>query len=234
MRPSDPIHSGQTDVPAARPPWAGIVVYVLCLLAMVAVSWMLWDSLPDVVVTREATAERAGVQVPRFVIVAAVPVTLLIVGAVMTSTLMAGGRLRRRVDPALVVRPQSQTKAMNVVFVVLPLFLLALHSGLLLRAAGHEVPLDRAMAVGIGLLLIALGNVLPKIGPSRVPEGSSERVVLAWQRAQRPGGLAMMLLGVACVVAAFFLPPLVVAVSAVMLVAAVYVLMGVLTGQRLR
>ncbi|MEU4836192.1 hypothetical protein [Streptosporangium sp. NPDC023615] len=222
------------DSPAARPPWAGITVSALSLLAMVAIAWAVWDSLPEFVTTREATATRSGIEVPRLVLAAALPATLVVIGVVMTGSTLLGSRLRHRLDPMLVATPSAQTRSMNVLFVVLPLLLLVLQAGLLLRTAGREFPMEQAVAVAFGVLLIGLGNILPKIAPSRIPGGGGGRLVLAWQRSQRAGGTAMVVLGIACAVTAFFFPPILVAVVSAFLIAAVYLLMVVLTVTRLR
>ncbi|MFB9474810.1 hypothetical protein ACFFR3_35405 [Nonomuraea salmonea] len=222
------------DPTAARLPWAGIVASAVGFIVMVAIAWTLWDSLPETIVTREATETRSGVAVPRVVMAFALPGVLIVVGAIMTVSTVIGGRMRHYVDPRLVASPRSQTRSMNVLFVVLPLLLVTLQAGLLSRAAGHEFPLERAVGVAVGIMLIGMGNVLPKISPSRMPDGPNGALALAWQRSQRAGGLALMILGAICAVGSFFFPPFLLVMSAALLVVAAYVLMILLTVFRTR
>ncbi|MEU6717415.1 hypothetical protein ABZ897_38620 [Nonomuraea sp. NPDC046802] len=227
-------HHEPLDSQAARPPWVGIVASTAGFLAMIAIAYSMWDSLPEYLATREATPTRPGVTVPRIVIAGALPAVLLLIGAVMTASTIVGGRLRHYVDPTLVASPRSQTRSMNVLFVVLPLLLVTLQAGLLSKAAHHDFPLEQAVGVAFGILLIGLGNVLPKISPSRVSNGPTGRLAPAWQRSQRVGGIALMFLGVACGVGSFFLPPVLLVVGSALLVAAVYGLMAALTVIRMR
>ncbi|MFC5816109.1 hypothetical protein [Nonomuraea harbinensis] len=222
------------DSQAARMPWPGIVASAAGFLAMVAIAYVMWDHLPEYVATREATATRPGVDVPRIVIAGALPAVLLLIGAVMTVSTIIGGRLRHFVDPTLVASPSSQTRTMNVLFSVLPLLLVTLQAGLLSRAARYDFPLEQAVGVAFGILLIGLGNVLPKISPARVASGVTGRWALAWQRSQRTGGVALMVLGTACVAGSFFFPPVLLVVGSALLVAAVYALMAVLAVMRMR
>jgi uncharacterized membrane protein len=227
-------HHEPLDSQAARPPWAGIVASAACFLAMITIAYAMWDSLPEYLATREATATRPGVNVPRIVVVGALPAVLLLIGAVMTVSTIVGGRLRDYVDPTLVASPKSQTRSMNVLFVVLPLLLVTLQAGLLSKATHYDFPLQQAVGVAFGILLIGLGNVLPKISSTSISTGSTRRLALAWQRSQRTGGVALMLLGVLCVVGSFFVPPVLLVVGSALLVAVVYALMAVLTVMRAR
>lgn len=224
----------EAGIPPAPVPWAGIVVAVLSLAAMAVAGWLLWDRLPELVTTREATAERDGTRVPRSVIVAALPAMLVFIGAVMAVSSVLGGRAQRRFDLGTTTAPASRTKAMNALFVLLSPFLAILHVGILLRMADEPFPMERVIAVALGVLLVGLGNVLPKIGPART-SGHPERarIVLAWQRTQRPGGIAMMLVGALGIAAAFLLPPVAVAMTMAFLVIAVYGLMVLITLRRL-
>ncbi|MER6943744.1 hypothetical protein ABT294_06940 [Nonomuraea sp. NPDC000554] len=234
MDKADENRQEMADVSAVRPPWAGIVVSVLCTIAMIAIAWAVWDSLPEIVTTRKATATRPGLDMPRLVVAGALPVTLVIIGAAVAGESVLLRRLRHRINPLLVASPRSRARSVNLLFVMLPLLFVVLQTGILLRTAGYDVPLEKAVAVGLGVLLIAVGNLLPKISPSRIPAGAAGHLVLAWQRSQRAGGLVMMLLGGACAVGAFFFPPLIVAVASAFAVTATYLLMALLTAMRMR
>ncbi|WP_062429422.1 hypothetical protein [Herbidospora daliensis] len=216
-------------------PWTGIAVSALSVVVMAGVGVALWDSLPDLVVTRDPTPQRAGSAVPKFVAVAATPGVLLVIAAVMVASTKLGNRLKPHVDPRLVASPDAQVRTMNVLFTLLPLFLIVVHTGFLLTAAGHGFPLERAAAVGFGVLLMGLGNVLPKIAPSAVGgDDALGRWTLAWQRSQRWGGAAMVVLGAVCAVAAFWVPPMLAAVGAAALIAVVFGVMLLRAAARLR
>ena len=79
------------------------------------------------------------------------------------------------------------------------LFMLALH-GIMLRAAlGHPVAMERVAPVGVGILFIVIGNLLPRARPNwfvgiRTPWTlSSDRV---WEKTHRVGGRLFVLGGV--------------------------------------
>ncbi|MFG2075165.1 hypothetical protein [Nonomuraea maritima] len=207
-----------------RPPWAGIVVSAASLIVMAGVAWVLWDSLPAVVVTRESSGQRAGVSVPRAAAVAALPATLLLIAAIMVLATELGDRLRPYVDPRLVAGPDAQTRSMNALFTLLPLFLLVLHTGFLLTVSGREFPMDRVMGAAFGVLLMGFGALLQKLSPAGVAGADTlGRWTSAWQRSQRWAGTAMVALGAACAVATFLLPPVLAAVGSAALLAVIFV-----------
>ena len=86
------------------------------------------------------------------------------------------------------------------------LFMLALH-GLILRAAlGYPVAMDRVVPVGVGLLFVVIGNLLPRARPNwfvgiRTPWTlSSDRV---WEKTHRVGGRLFVLGGILIVLSSF-------------------------------
>jgi uncharacterized membrane protein len=74
------------------------------------------------------------------------------------------------------------------------------------NALGLPIRIDRVLPAAIGLLLITLGNVLPRARPNwffgiRTPWTlTNDRV---WERTHRVGGYLMMAAGVATIAAAF-------------------------------
>ncbi|WP_049572808.1 hypothetical protein [Nonomuraea sp. SBT364] len=208
-------------------PRTGAVIATLCLAGMLAVSWALWDSLPDPIITREATPGRAGVQVPRLLPAGAMPAVVVFMAAATAVSARVGRRAPAIVNTLFNLTPSRA--GLNLVFGTVPPFLLVLHAGLLAVTAGYAVPVEQLMATALGLLLIALGRALPRVTPD-LPGALAQE----WKGAQRPGGLAMTLVGAACAVAAWILPPLPVAVAAAFMVAVVYLLMALITVARLR
>jgi len=83
--------------------------------------------------------------------------------------------------------------------------LLVVHLVVLASALGHDVPATRIILVGVGLLLVLIGALLPRMRPNwmigiRTPWTlSSERV---WQRTHRVGGMLMLAAGVVTTLAA--------------------------------
>ncbi|MEU4571216.1 hypothetical protein [Nonomuraea sp. NPDC023979] len=208
-------------------PRTGAVIATLSLAAMLAVSWALWDALPELITTREATPDRAGVRVPRLLAAGALPAALVLVVAALGAGVVVGRRAPAVLNTLFTLTPSRA--ALSVVLGTLPPFLLVLHTGLLVWTAGYAVPVEQIMAASLGLLLVALGRALPRVTPD-LPEAPARE----WKRAQRPGGLATTLVGVACAAAAWVLPPLPVAVAAVLLVAVVHLVMALVTVARLR
>ncbi len=88
-------------------------------------------------------------------------------------------------------------------------FLLAVHLAVLATALGMPVPMDRLMTVGVGVLFMILGNVLPRARPNwmfgvRTPWTlSSERV---WERTHRVGGYLMFAAGAVILLAGLLAP----------------------------
>ncbi|NUW36717.1 hypothetical protein HTZ77_35715 [Nonomuraea sp. SMC257] len=221
-------------------PWAGVVVTVMSVIAMAAIGWAAWDSLPEVVTTRPATPARHGVTVPRLVFVTALPMALAFVGVVVAGGTALADRVFPRTPlsprgpvPArvmvwprgalwLMTPPSVRAGTLNVLFVALPLFLVVLQAGVLLRAAGHDLPLDTVVAVAFGLLLVALGGRLARIGPWYGSAGE--------RRSRRVAAALMTAVGVACAAGAPLFPPLVVAAASAVLFPAIhaaFVLRGV-------
>ena len=89
-------------------------------------------------------------------------------------------------------------------------FMLVVHLLLLATGLGYPIPVERVMALGVGLLLMLLGNVLPRTRPNwmlgiRTPWTlSSDRV---WHRTHRVGGYLMLGAGLLTVLATVFPDP---------------------------
>ena len=70
-------------------------------------------------------------------------------------------------------------------------------------AAEAVMPIYKVMGIGVGLLYIVLGNIMPKAKPNNLVgmrtiwSYVSEE---AWQKSQRAGGIAFAAAGVACIV----------------------------------
>lgn len=94
--------------------------------------------------------------------------------------------------------------------VALAMGFMLLLQGVVLRAAtGHDVPMERVMPFGVGVMFVIIGNLLPRARSNwfvgiRTPWTlSSER---SWERTHRLGGYVLVFTGVALVVSAFVAP----------------------------
>lgn len=87
--------------------------------------------------------------------------------------------------------------------------LFVIHLFALSSALGMSIPVGRVIPAAVGLLLIVIGNLLPRVRPNwmvgiRNPWTlSSDRV---WERTHRVGGYLMMILGVLLLLAGPFAP----------------------------
>lgn len=83
--------------------------------------------------------------------------------------------------------------------------MLAIHLAALGSALGFDVPLERLVPVGVGILFLVLGNALPRARPNwmfgiRTPWTlSNDRV---WERTHRVGGYLMFAAGLAVLLSA--------------------------------
>src|SRR5258706_5321011 len=114
-----------------------------------------------------------------------------------------------RLLPAIDPRGANYAKfggAFEAIFDSLMLFLLGMHIVLLRAGLGYPVQIQRIAPFGIGVLLIVIGNLLPRCRPNwfiglRTPWTlSSDRV---WEKTHRFGGRVFVAGGILMVLAAF-------------------------------
>jgi uncharacterized membrane protein len=131
-------------------------------------------------------------------------------GAWITPVLLVGVWALFRVLPAIDPRGANYAKfggAFEAIIDSLMLFLLGLHIVLLRAALGHPVQMERIVPFGVGVLLIVIGNLLPRARPNwfvgiRTPWTlSSDRV---WEKTHRLGGRLFVAGGFLIAIAALF------------------------------
>jgi uncharacterized membrane protein len=114
-----------------------------------------------------------------------------------------------RVLPAIDPRGSNYAKfggAFEGIIVSIMLFMLALHIVMLRAALGYPVAMQRVVPVGIGVLFVVMGNLLPRARPNwfvgiRTPWTlSSDRV---WEKTHRLGGHLFAAGGILIVLAGF-------------------------------
>ena len=173
-----------------------IVHPLLVVIAFVA-SAIAWPRLPERAPVHWNAAGEVDRWGGRLEAAVAIPLVMLLILGLM--------RVLPKIDP----RRASYAKMAGTYETVIALTLatmLAIHGAILATALGHRVPMATVVPLVVGLLLIGLGNVLPRARPNwwfgvRTPWTlSNDRV---WTRTHRVGGYAMMLAGVVLVASAF-------------------------------
>jgi uncharacterized membrane protein len=131
-------------------------------------------------------------------------------GAWITPVLLVGVWALFRVLPAIDPRGTNYAKfggAFEAIIDSLMLFLLGMHIVLLRAGLGHPVQMERIVPFGVGVLLIVIGNLLPRARPNwfvgiRTPWTlSSDRV---WEKTHRLGGRLFVAGGFLIAIAALF------------------------------
>jgi uncharacterized membrane protein len=114
-----------------------------------------------------------------------------------------------RIDP----RGSNYAKfggAFEAIIISLMLFMLGMHFVVLRAALGYPVQIDRVVPIGVGLLLIVIGNLLPRARPNwfvgiRTPWTlSSDRV---WEKTHRFGGRVFVAGGILITITALVWVP---------------------------
>ncbi len=133
-------------------------------------------------------------------------------GAWTIPLVMAAMLLAFRAFPLIDPRRENYPKfagAYEGILIIVLLFMLALHVSLLATMLGRPVAVMRLLPVGIGLLLIGIGALLPKARSNwflgiRTPWTlSNDRV---WERTHKFGGAVMMATGVLIAASALLVP----------------------------
>jgi uncharacterized membrane protein len=100
--------------------------------------------------------------------------------------------------------------AFEAIIVSIMVFMLALHIVILRAALGYPVQIERIIPIGIGVLLIVVGNLLPRARPNwfvgiRTPWTlSSDRV---WEKTHRFGGRVFVAGGILITITALVWAP---------------------------
>ena len=124
----------------------------------------------------------------------------------------AGTYLLLKVLPSIDPRRANYPRfagAYRLVRLITVLFLLGVHAVVLMTGLGIPVAVDRVIGLGLGLMLIIMGNVMGQVRPNfffgiRTPWTLSSEAV--WRKTHRAGGWLFILAGLAIATTAF-LPP---------------------------
>lgn len=189
----------------AAPLRAGLFVVALCLVAMVAVSVAAWDSLPELVTTREATRHRQAGEVPRWVLLSAIPAADVFVVAVVLAAAPAERAVERRFGLQFGARDTAaKTQTLTLVLILLSALFLALHLIVAALYAGTSLPVLPLTFVTLGVFLAALGRMLPAFARAFAPPKHPRMRLAAeaWRNSHTVGGRVMSAAGLVLVVTA--------------------------------
>lgn len=154
----------------------------LIVVAAFLMSAIVYPKLPELVPTHWNMAGQPDQWGSRVIGAFILPVILLVMWALF------------RILPAIDPRGANYAKfggAFEAIIVSVMLFMLGLHIVVLRASLGHPVDMARVMPFGIGILLVVIGNLLPRARPNwfvgiRTPWTlSSDRV---WEKTHRFGG----------------------------------------------
>ena len=174
----------------------------------------------------EPTADTA----PRWVVIAAIPALAAVIWILFAAlrTRMSL-RLTRRLlgdvdvalgDPASVDRfgPTYDTIVLWLVMLVL-----GIHAGVVAAAFGHLALAPRIISVAMGVSLIAIGNVLPRLRPNLVAGIRTRRTLTdpsLWRATHRVMGVAFVIAGLVTVLLGVVAPSFGLATAATALIVA--------------
>ena len=196
--------------------WIPFIIVAISVAASLAV----FSRLPDTIATHWGSAGDVNGTSPKLWGAFVVPVILLFIAIMM------------RALPSIDPRRENYPKfagAFDAIFISTMLLLLVLHIALLAAGLGYPVAMDRLAPIGVGLLLMVLGNVLPRARPNwfvgvRTPWTlSSDRV---WEKTHRLAGYVFVIAGFVVAIigltgvplAAYFLGPLIGAAALLLVV----------------
>jgi len=196
-----------------RSRWFGLVVAVVALAA----TWYVWDQLPPRMATHwDGLGHVNGYSTRAF-------------GALLAPGLIVLLTLLFQVLPALDPRRENYAKFVGTYWVIansVVLFVGVVHVMVLINALGHPIAMTRVVPLGMGILFIALGNVLPRVEPNwfvgiRTPWTLSSDTV--WRKTHRTAGWTFFLGGCVLLVEGViplgtYWPAMVVTIAAVALV----------------
>lgn len=165
------------------------IPYAIVAVAVIA-SLAVFSRLPPTMATHWGPDGEVNGWAPRMWAAFVMPVILLFVAGLM------------RALPAIDPRRTNYLKfagTFEAIFISTMLFLLVMHFALLAAALGYPVAMGRVTPIGVGILLIVLGNLMPRARPNwfvgvRTPWTlSSDRV---WEKTHRLAGYVLVAAGI--------------------------------------
>ncbi len=173
-----------------------IIITALLTLLPIALGLILWNRLPDPMPTHFDAAGEANGYMSKAVAVFALPAAMLLVHILCTVMTLIDPK-RRNIDG----------KPFLMVLWICPVMSILVSGFMYAYALGMKVNITTGMFIAIGIMLIILGNYLPKCGQNysigiKVPWALNDEA--NWQATHRFGGKVYVVAGVATVILAFF------------------------------
>ena len=173
-----------------------IIITALLTLLPIALGLILWSRLPDPMPTHFDAAGEANGYMSKAVAVFALPSAMLLVHILCTVMTLIDPK-RRNIDG----------KPFFMVLWICPVMSILVSGFMYAYALGMKVNITTGMFIAIGIMLIILGNYLPKCGQNysigiKVPWALNDEA--NWQATHRFGGKVYVVAGVATVILAFF------------------------------
>jgi uncharacterized membrane protein len=135
-----------------------------------------------------------------------------LLGAWLIPVFLLGMATFVKLLPAIDPRGKNYAKfgdAFETIIISIMLFTLGLHIIALRAALGYPVAMQRVLPLGLGILFVVIGNLLPRARPNwfigiRTPWTlSSDRV---WEKTHRFGGRIFVVGGLVSILASLFFP----------------------------
>jgi uncharacterized membrane protein len=176
--------------------WIPLLIVAVAIIA----SAIVYPKLPATVPTHWDMLGRPNGWASRVWGAWVIPVVMLLLWALM------------RVLPAIDPRGANYAKfggTFEAIVISILLYMLGLHLVILRASLGYPVAMQRVLPIGVGILLVLIGNLLPRARPNwfigiRTPWTlSSDRV---WEKTHRVGGRAFVAGGLAILIAALVMP----------------------------
>jgi len=217
---NDPLRqTGTPDEPSPRwwvVPWPGAGLAIIAVVVMVVATVVAWPDMAEQIVTREANGRHGTSVVSREVSATLLPLTLVLLVVLLSIAPRLDYLLLRSTPMGKDRSPERARRVFSWTLAGLSVVLTVLHLGVLSMHTGAQFPLEKAMGVACGVLLVAIGIALPMAAPGgRFRTARVEQFRAAQGPAYRYGGGAMVAVGIATSATALVSPTVAVTVATV-------------------
>lgn len=159
--------------PTTEQPVIGYVVGAICIAAMIVITIINWDQMPERIITRQADATHTEAAPHRAFSAAVAPITLAVILVLMSLAPKWNSFIERSVLRTG-ASARARRGALDAVLCALSLLLLAVHVGVMSLYTGGGPDLYRAAAIGLALVGVGVAAALYFQG--RGTPGSAGRV----------------------------------------------------------
>ncbi len=171
------------------------VITTLITLLPVILGAVLYDSLPDVVVTHWGVNNEPNGWSPKWMACFGIPVFMAVLNLVMSMVTENTDKVNN-----------TSPVVLNISRWIIPVLSLVMVPMTLFSALGMEMDIEKLVCTLLGILFTIIGNYMPKCRPNRYV-GIRVPWTLAseenWRRTHRVGGYVWMIGGIVVVIAAW-------------------------------